>query len=130
MLPGNKDPLTYLRDKFHQLQARMPAKKAAVAIAHAFLIAVFHILQQAVTFADLSSTLAILGRLEDQGLMVSRLGVVPPRSRPAPSAPLPPPCDRPLSRTGDRWPPGPASRAPAAAPRPGPPRSAHGRPAR
>jgi hypothetical protein len=31
----------------------MPAKKAAVAITHAFLIAVFHILQQAVTFADL-----------------------------------------------------------------------------
>ena len=46
---------TYLRDKFHRLQARMTAKKAAVAIAHKILVAVFHILQRAVAFADLGA---------------------------------------------------------------------------
>ncbi len=44
---------TYLRDKFHRLRARMGAKKAAVAIAHKILLAVFHMLQRAVAFADL-----------------------------------------------------------------------------
>src|SRR4051794_25204900 len=79
---------------------------------------------------ELSSTLAILGRLKDRGLAVSGPAEAPPRTRPAPSAPAPPPRGRPRSRTGDRWPPGPASRAPAAAPRRGPPRAARGRPAR
>ena len=46
---------TYLRDKFHRLKARMTAKKAAVAIAHKILVAVFHILQRAVAFADLGA---------------------------------------------------------------------------
>src|SRR3954452_10409921 len=78
----------------------------------------------------LSSTLAILGRLEERMLAVSGPWSAPPRTRPAPSAPAPPPRGRPRSRTGDRWPPGPASRAPAAAPRRGPPRAARGRPAR
>jgi hypothetical protein len=44
---------TYLRDKFHRLRARMGAKKAAVAVAHKILLAVFHMLQRAVAFADL-----------------------------------------------------------------------------
>ena len=44
---------TYLRDKFHRLRARMGAKKAAVAVAHKILRAVFHMLQRAVAFADL-----------------------------------------------------------------------------
>ena len=46
---------TYLRDKFHRLKARMGAKKAAMAIAHKILVAVFHILQRGVAFADLGS---------------------------------------------------------------------------
>jgi transposase len=46
---------TYLRDKFHRLRARMGAKKAAVAIAHKILVAVFHMLQRAVAFADLGA---------------------------------------------------------------------------
>ena len=61
---------------------------------------------------------------------VSGPAAAPPRSRPAPSGPSPPPCGRSRSRTGDRWPPGPASRAPAAAPRRRPPRAPRGRPAR
>jgi transposase len=46
---------TYLRAKFHRLKARMSAKKAAVAIAHKILVAVFHLLQRAVTFAELGA---------------------------------------------------------------------------
>ena len=46
---------TYLRDKFHRLKARMSAKKAAVAIAHKILVAVFHMLQRAATFAELGA---------------------------------------------------------------------------
>jgi len=44
---------TYLRDKFHHLKARMGMKKAAMAVAHKILIAVFHMLQRGVGFADL-----------------------------------------------------------------------------
>jgi len=44
---------TYLRDKFHRLKARMGMKKAAMAVAHKILIAVFHMLQRGVGFADL-----------------------------------------------------------------------------
>jgi transposase len=46
---------TYLRDKFHRLRARMGAKKAAVAVAHKILVAVFHMLRRAVAFADLGA---------------------------------------------------------------------------
>ena len=46
---------TYLRDKFHRLKARMGTKKAAMAIAHKILIAVFHMLQRGVEFADLGA---------------------------------------------------------------------------
>jgi transposase len=46
---------TYLRDKFHRLKARMTAKRAAVAIAHKILVAVLHMLQQAVAFTDLGA---------------------------------------------------------------------------
>jgi transposase len=46
---------TYLRDKFHRLRARMGAKKAAVAVAHKILVAVFHMLQRAVAFTDLGA---------------------------------------------------------------------------
>ncbi len=44
---------TYLRDKFHRLKARMGMKKAAMAVAHKILIAVFYMLQRGVGFADL-----------------------------------------------------------------------------
>jgi transposase len=46
---------TYLRDKFHRLKARMGPKKAAVAITHKILTAVFHMLQRAVAFIDLGA---------------------------------------------------------------------------
>jgi transposase len=46
---------TYLRDKFHRLRARMGAEKAAVAVAHKILVAVFHMLQRTVAFADLGA---------------------------------------------------------------------------
>ena len=46
---------TYLRAKFHRLKARLSAKKAAVAIAHKILVAVFHMLQRAATFAELGA---------------------------------------------------------------------------
>jgi len=44
---------TYLRDKFHRLKARMGTKKAAMAVAHKILVAIFHMLQRSVIFADL-----------------------------------------------------------------------------
>ena len=52
---GARTKGTYLRDKFHRLRARMGAKKAAVAVGHKILIAVFHILQRSVAFADLGA---------------------------------------------------------------------------
>jgi len=61
---------TYLRDKFRRLRARMGAKKAAVAIAHKILVAVFHMLQRAVAFADLGAD--YLDRL-DKHRMARRL---------------------------------------------------------
>jgi transposase len=61
---------TYLRDKFHRLRARLGAKKAAVAIAHKILVAVFHMLQRAVAFADLGAD--YLDRL-DKHRMARRL---------------------------------------------------------
>ena len=61
---------TYLRDKFRRLRARMGAKKAAVAIAHKILVAVFHMLQRAVAFAELGAD--YLDRL-DKHRMARRL---------------------------------------------------------
>ena len=52
---GGQTKGTYLRDKFHRLRARMGAKKAAVAVGHKILVAVFHMLQRAVAFADLGA---------------------------------------------------------------------------
>ena len=52
---GARTKGSYLRDKFHRLRARMGAKKAAVAVAHKILVAVFHMLQRAVPFADLGA---------------------------------------------------------------------------
>ncbi len=44
---------TDLRDTFHRLKARTGMKKAAMAVAHKILVAVFHMLQRGVGFADL-----------------------------------------------------------------------------
>ncbi len=52
-IPASQAKGTYLRDKFHRLKARMGMKKAAMAVAHKILIAVFHMLQRGVGFADL-----------------------------------------------------------------------------
>lgn len=52
---GARTKGSYLRDKFHRLQARMCAKKAPVAVAHKILVAAFHILQHGVAFTDLGA---------------------------------------------------------------------------
>jgi transposase len=68
---------TYLRDKFHRLKARMGSKKAAMAIAHKILVAVFHMLQRAVAFADLGAD--YLDRVDKQSTakrLVRRLGML------------------------------------------------------
>ena len=44
---------TYLRDKFYRLKARRGYKRAAVAIAHKILVAIYHILSQNVSYNDL-----------------------------------------------------------------------------
>jgi len=44
---------TYLRDKFYRLKARRGYKRAAVAIAHKILIAIYHMLSQQVSYNDL-----------------------------------------------------------------------------
>jgi len=44
---------TYLRDKFYRLKARRGYKRAAVAIAHKILVAIYHMLSQNVSYNDL-----------------------------------------------------------------------------
>jgi transposase len=44
---------TYLRDKFYRLKARRGYKRAAVAIAHKILAAIYHMLSQQVSYNDL-----------------------------------------------------------------------------
>jgi transposase len=44
---------TYLRDKFYRLKARRGYKRAAVAIAHKILTAIYHMLSQNVSYSDL-----------------------------------------------------------------------------
>jgi transposase len=44
---------TYLRDKFYRLKARRGYKRAAVAIAHKILVAIYHMLSQQVAYNDL-----------------------------------------------------------------------------
>jgi len=44
---------TYLRDKFYRLKARRGYKRAAVAIAHKILVAIYHRLSQQVSYNDL-----------------------------------------------------------------------------
>jgi transposase len=44
---------TYLRDKFYRLKARRGYKRAAVAIAHKILVAIYHMLTQRVSYNDL-----------------------------------------------------------------------------
>ena len=44
---------TYLRDKFYRLKARRGYQRAAVAIVHKILVAIYHMLSQQVSFNDL-----------------------------------------------------------------------------
>jgi len=44
---------TYLRDKFYRLKARRGYKRAAVAIAHKILVAIYHMLSKQVSYNDL-----------------------------------------------------------------------------
>jgi len=44
---------TYLRDKFYRLKARRGYKRAAVAIAHKILVAIYHIFSQQLAYNDL-----------------------------------------------------------------------------
>jgi transposase len=68
---------TYLRDKFHRLKARMSAKKAAVAIAHKILVALFHMLRRAVTLADLGADhLDRLDQHRTAGRLIRRLNAL------------------------------------------------------
>ena len=46
---------TYYKEKYYRLKARLGAKRAAMAIAHKILVAVFHILRRGVAFADLGA---------------------------------------------------------------------------
>jgi transposase len=44
---------TYLRDKFYRLKARRGYKRAAVAIAHKILVAIYHMFSKQVPYNDL-----------------------------------------------------------------------------
>jgi transposase len=44
---------TYLRDKFYRIKARRGYKRAAVAVAHKILVAIYHMLSQNVPYKDL-----------------------------------------------------------------------------
>src|ERR1700686_2268781 len=44
---------TYLRDKFYRLKARRGYKRAAVAVAHKILVAIYHMLSQQVSYNEL-----------------------------------------------------------------------------
>ena len=47
---------SYLKDKFHRLRARRGTKRAAIAIAHKILIAVYHMLSTGTGYAELGET--------------------------------------------------------------------------
>ena len=44
---------TYYKEKYYRLKARLGAKRAAMAIAHKILVAVFHILAEGTEFREL-----------------------------------------------------------------------------
>jgi transposase len=44
---------TYLRDKFYRVKARRGAKRAVITVAHKILVAVYHMLDQQVSYNDL-----------------------------------------------------------------------------
>jgi transposase len=68
---------TYLRDKFHRLVARMGKKKAAMAVAHKILVAIFHMLQRGVDFADLGGDyLDRINKHRTAKRLVRRLGAL------------------------------------------------------
>ncbi len=73
---------TYLRDKFYRLKARRGYKRAAVAVAHKILVAIYHMLSQEVSYNELGDlyldklnkhhlTRNLVRRLERLGYMVT-----------------------------------------------------------
>jgi len=73
---------TYLRDKFYRLKARRGYKRAAVAVGHKILVAIYHMLSQQVSYNDLGDlyldklnknhlTRNLVHRLERLGYQVS-----------------------------------------------------------
>ncbi len=57
---------TYLREKFYRLKARQGYKRAAVAVAHKILVAVYHMLSDQVSYNDLGD--AYLDKLNKKHL--------------------------------------------------------------
>ena len=47
---------SYLKDKFHRLRARRGTKRAAMAIGHKILVAVYHMLANCIAYKDLGGT--------------------------------------------------------------------------
>ena len=55
-MAASRKKRSYLKDKFHRLRARRGTKRAAMAIAHKILIAVYHMLSTGTGYADLGET--------------------------------------------------------------------------
>ena len=81
---------TYLRDKFYRLKARRGYKRAAIAVAHKILVAIYHMLSQNVSYNDLGDlyldklnkhqlTRNLIRRLERLGYSV----ILTPQQQPA-----------------------------------------------
>jgi len=49
-------PWYYYKDKYHRLKARRGSQRAAMAIAHKILVAVFHMLAKTIPFQELGET--------------------------------------------------------------------------
>jgi transposase len=92
---------TYLRDKFYRLKARRGYKRAAVAVAHKIMVAIYHMLSHRVCYNELGDayldkrnkhqlTRNLIHRLERLGYSVT-LGGVWGRRRPLSPYPAAPP---------------------------------------
>src|SRR6202140_2295630 len=76
---------TYLRDKFYRLKARRGYKRAAVAVAHKILVAIYHMLSHQIGYQELGDvyldnlnkhhlTRNLVRRLERLGFSVTLAG--------------------------------------------------------
>jgi transposase len=83
-LAASKKKESYLRDKYHRLKARRGAKRAALAIAHKIILAVYRVLTTGVLYEDLGAAyldkrdkdktiLNLLGRLKRLGVEIPAL---------------------------------------------------------